>query len=287
VTAKSCVSPGIAAGTCFKRIAALATNAKCCFPNQFLIELPPYASEKAFSRESKTDPSRGIRNKVDRSNRHFQVFPRRLRRRRHSAPGRNPPLLGLRLTTGFSTFEPVITGKWLKLLKEIAPEVTRVLAVFDRGNRSYAEFDRAIEGLTPSLHLQYRAAPVANAADIEHAIVSFARDPGGGLIIFGGTVTSADREAIVRLADRYHLPAIYSFGFYTRTGGLMSYGVDGVDLWRRAATYVDRILRGAKPADLPVQTPTKFELLINLKTARALGLQVPPTLLALADEMIE
>jgi putative ABC transport system substrate-binding protein len=189
--------------------------------------------------------------------------------------------------TGFSTFEPVTTGKWLNLLKEIAPDVTRVLAMFDGTNRSYAEFDHAIDDLAPSLHLQYRSAPVDNAGDIEYAIDSFAHGPGGGLIVFGGTVTSANREAIVRLADRYRLPAIYSFAYYPRIGGLMSYGVDGVDLWRRAASYVDRILKGAKPADLPVQTPTKFELVLNLKTAKALGLNVPDKLLALADEVIE
>jgi putative ABC transport system substrate-binding protein len=189
--------------------------------------------------------------------------------------------------TGFSTFEPPMTGKWLELLREIAPEINRVLAVFDRGNRTYAEFDRAIEGLAPSLQLGHRSAAVANAADIEHAIVSFAHDPGGGLIVFGGTITSAHREAIVRLAGLHRLPAIYSFGYYPRIGGLISYGVDGVDLWRRAATYVDRILKGAKPADLPVQTPTKFELLINLTTAKALGLTVPASILLRADEVIE
>jgi putative tryptophan/tyrosine transport system substrate-binding protein len=189
--------------------------------------------------------------------------------------------------TGFSTFEPVMTGKWLNLLKEVAPDVTRVLAMFDRANRSYVEFDHAIEDLAPSLHLQYRSAPVNNDGDIEHAIDSFARDPRGGLIVFGGTVTSANREAIVRLANHHRLPAIYPFAYYPRIGGLMSYGVDGVYLWRRAASYVDRILKGVKPADLPVQTPIKFELLINIKTAKALGLQVPSAFLALADEVIE
>jgi putative tryptophan/tyrosine transport system substrate-binding protein len=189
--------------------------------------------------------------------------------------------------TGFSNFEPAMAGKWLELLKEIAPDVTRVLVVFDRANRSSAEFYRMIEGLAPPLHLQHHSAAVANAGDIEHAIDSFAHDPAGGLIVVGGTVAAANREAIVGLAGRHRLPAIYSFGYYARIGGLISYGVDGVDLWRRAATYVDRILRGATPADLPVQAPTKFELVINLKTAKALGLTVPPTLLATADEVIE
>jgi putative ABC transport system substrate-binding protein len=189
--------------------------------------------------------------------------------------------------TGFSNFEPAMGGKLLEFLKEIAPEVTRVLAVFDRANPSYLEFNRTIESLAPSLHVQYRSAAVANAAEVEHAIESFAHDPGGGLIVVGGTVAAANREAIVGLAGRYRMPAIYSFAYYARIGGLMSYGVDGIDLWRRAASYVDRILKGAKPADLPVQRPVKFELMINLKTAKALGLQVPPTLLAIADEVIE
>jgi putative tryptophan/tyrosine transport system substrate-binding protein len=189
--------------------------------------------------------------------------------------------------TGFSAVEPAITGKWLELLKEIAPEVSRVLVVFDRANPSNAEFDRSIEGLAASLNLQHGSAAVADAAEIEHAIDSFAHDRGGGLVVVGGTIAAAHRERIVGLARHHRLPAIYAFAYYPRIGGLLSYGVDGVDLWRRAATYVDRILRGTKPADLPVQTPTKFELVINLKTARELGLQVPPTLLAVADEVIE
>jgi ABC-type uncharacterized transport system substrate-binding protein len=189
--------------------------------------------------------------------------------------------------TGFSAVEPAITGKWLELLKEIAPEVSRVLVVFDRANPSNAEFDRLIEGLAASLNLQHGSAAVADAAEIEHAIDSFAHDRGGGLVVVGGTIAAAHRERIVGLARHHRLPAIYAFAYYSRIGGLLSYGVDGVDLWRRAATYVDRILRGTKPADLPVQTPTKFELVINLKTARELGLQVPPMLLAVADEVIE
>jgi hypothetical protein len=189
--------------------------------------------------------------------------------------------------SAFSNFEPAMSGKWLELLKEIAPDVTRVLVVFDRANRSSAEFYRMIEGLAPPLNLQHHSAAVANAGDIEHAIDSFAQHRAGGLIVVGGTVAAANREAIVGLASRHRLLAIYSFGYYARIGGLISYGVDGVDLWRRAATYVDRILRGATPADLPVQAPTKFELVINLKTAKALGLTVPPTLLATADEVIE
>jgi putative ABC transport system substrate-binding protein len=186
--------------------------------------------------------------------------------------------------TGFSNFEPPMTGKWLELLKEIAPAVNRVAIMFDRG--TYTRFRRAVEDLAPSFHLQCVPAPVTNAADIEHAIELIGREPGGSLIVMG-TVAAAHREAIVRLAEEHRVPAAYPFGYYVRLGGLVSYGVDGVDPWRRAAPYVDRILRGAKPADLPVQAPTKFELVINLKAAKALGLTVPATLLATADELIE
>jgi putative ABC transport system substrate-binding protein len=185
-----------------------------------------------------------------------------------------------------NVFDPVEggAGKWLELLKEIAPAVNRVAIMFDRG--TYTRFRRAVEDLAPSFHLQCVPAPVTNAADIEHAIELIGREPGGSLIVMG-TVAAAHREAIVRLAEEHRVPAAYPFGYYVRLGGLVSYGVDGVDPWRRAAPYVDRILRGAKPADLPVQAPTKFELVINLKAAKALGLTVPATLLATADELIE
>jgi len=189
--------------------------------------------------------------------------------------------------TGFSNFEPAITGKWLELLREIAPSLTRVTAIFDRANPSWAEFARAIENAAPSFYLQYTPAPVANGADVQQAIDAMARESNSGLVVVGGTVASAHHRTIVELAARYRLPAVYPFGYYARAGGLISYGVDNVDLWRRAATYVDRILRGATPADLPVQLPTKFELVINLKTAKALGLDVPATLTARADEVIE
>jgi putative ABC transport system substrate-binding protein len=189
--------------------------------------------------------------------------------------------------TGFSNFDPAMTGKWLELIREIAPSVTRVVAIFDRANPSYAEFGRAMESSAPLFHLQYASAPVSGAADVQHAIDMLARESNSGLIVAGGTIASAHGQMIIQLAAHHHLPAVYSFGYYARLGGLVSYGVDGVDLWRRAATYVDRILKGAIPADLPVQRPTKFELVINLKTAKALGLEVPPTLLARADEVIE
>jgi putative ABC transport system substrate-binding protein len=189
--------------------------------------------------------------------------------------------------TGFSNFEPAMTGKWLQLLKEIAPGVIRVVAMFDRSNPSNAEFARTAENLAPAFHLQYASAPVSNATDVQEAIDVVARQPNSGLVVFGGTVASANREAIVRLVAQHRMPAIYAFRYYVTSGGLLSYSVDAVDLFRRAATYVDRILKGAKAADLPVQRPTEFELVINLKTANALGLAVPPTLLATADEVIE
>jgi putative ABC transport system substrate-binding protein len=192
--------------------------------------------------------------------------------------------------TGFSNYEPAMAGKWLELLNETAPGVTRVVAMFDRTNAlnaEYAEFAQTAERLAPSFHLQYTAAPVSNAADVQEAIDAIAREPHSGLIVMGGTVTSANRETIVRLAAQHRLPAVYAFRYYVTSGGLLSYGVDGADLFRRTATYVDLILRGAKPADLPVQTPTKFELAINLKVAKALNLTMPPKLLATADEVIE
>jgi putative ABC transport system substrate-binding protein len=189
--------------------------------------------------------------------------------------------------TGFSNFEPAIAGKWLELLKEIAPSVTHVSAMFDRGITSYAEFARTAEKLAGSFHLRYASAPVSNAAEIQEAIDAIAREPNGGLIVMGGTVTAANHEEIIRLAADHRVPAIYSFRYYVTSGGLLSYGADAGDVFIRTSTYVDRILKGAKPADLPVQTPTKFELLINPKTAKALGLAVPDKLLATADEVIE
>jgi putative ABC transport system substrate-binding protein len=189
--------------------------------------------------------------------------------------------------TGFSNFEPVIAGKWLELLKEIAPSVTHVSAMFDRGIGSYAEFAKMTEKLAASFQLHYAPAPVSNAADVQEAMDAIAREPNGGLIVLGGTVPAANRGEIIRLATDHHVPAVYSFRYYVTSGGLLSYGADAGDVFSRSATYVDRILRGAKPADLPVQTPTKFELVINLKTAKALGLAVPDKLLATADEVIE
>jgi len=187
--------------------------------------------------------------------------------------------------TGFSNFAPEITGKWLELLTEIAPGVKRVCAMFDRANPP--EFAQVAERLAPSFHLQYLPAPVSRIADIQDAIDAIARGSDGGLIVMGGTITSSNRQEIVQLARRYRVPAVYAYRYYVADGGLISYGVDPVDVFVGAARYVDHILKGAHPADLPVQLPTKFELVINLKAAKALGLTTPPALLARADEVIE
>jgi putative ABC transport system substrate-binding protein len=189
--------------------------------------------------------------------------------------------------TGFTAVEHAIVGKWLELLKEIAPAVARVAlignpeVVFTRGFRA------ALEAASPSFGVTPIAAEVRNATDIERAIELFAREPAGGLLVVPEFTPSVHRATIFRMASHHRLPAVYPFRFYAADGGLASYGPDQVDQYRRAAGYVDRILRGAKPADLPVQAPTKFELVINLKTAKALGLDVPPILLARADEVIE
>jgi putative tryptophan/tyrosine transport system substrate-binding protein len=189
--------------------------------------------------------------------------------------------------TGFSNFEPAMSGKWLELLKEIGPNVTRVMVMFDSISPSDAEFAKAAEKLAPSFGLQFAAASVSNAADIQEAIEGIAREQNYGLVVVGGAIISANREGIVGLTAQHRIPAIYSFRYFAASGGLMSYGADARDVFSRTATYVDRILRGTNPADLPVQVPTKFELVINLKAAKALGTAVPPALLARADEVIE
>jgi putative ABC transport system substrate-binding protein len=187
--------------------------------------------------------------------------------------------------TGFASFEPSMGGKWLELLKMIAPSMTRVAAV--RGSNDSAVLLPVIESAGRSLGVQVATAVVQDAADFERAIDSFAREPGGGLIILPGTIITANRDVIIKAIAQHKLPAIYGFRYMAAAGGLMSYGIDGVDLFRRAAPYVDRILRGANPGDLPVQLPTKFQFVINLQTAKALGLEIPPMLLALTDEAIE
>jgi putative ABC transport system substrate-binding protein len=190
--------------------------------------------------------------------------------------------------TGFSTFEPDIGGKWLELLKEVAPGLRRVAAVSDPGFKGFAGVWGAIETLAPRFGLDLTSISFhAPTDDLESAVAAFAREQGGGLIVVPTALNAVHRYRIFSAAAVNRLPAIYAFRFYAIDGGLMAYGIDNIDLFRRGAAYVDRVLRGETPADLPVQAPTKFELVINLKTAKALGLEIPPSLLARADEVIE
>jgi len=189
--------------------------------------------------------------------------------------------------TGFSTFEPEIGGKWLEALKEAAPHIQRVGVVMDPNFPGFAALWRKIESVAPSSGLQAIVAYGRDGPEIDKAIQVFAGQSNGGLILLPTPINSVHRHAIFALTERHRLPAIYPFGFHARDGGLMAYGFDSQDLFRRAAVYVDRILKGARPAELPVQGPTKFELVINLKTARSIGLTIAPTLLARADEVIE
>jgi putative tryptophan/tyrosine transport system substrate-binding protein len=190
--------------------------------------------------------------------------------------------------TGFSTFEPEIGGKWLELLKEVAPGLKRVAGISDPAFKGFAGVWGAIENMAPRFGLEVKNLPFhAPTDDLESAVARFAQEPGGGLIVLPTALNAVERNRIFSSAARGRLPAMYAFGFYAIDGGLMSYGIDTVDLFRRSASYVDRILKSEKPADLPVQAPTKFEMVINLKTAKALGLTVPPSLLATADKVIE
>jgi putative tryptophan/tyrosine transport system substrate-binding protein len=188
--------------------------------------------------------------------------------------------------TGFMIFEYSMGGKWLELLKQIAPGVTRAAVLRDPTQSGASQFT-AIQTVAPSLRVEVSPVNTRDAGEIERAVAAFARAPNGGLIVTAGAAVTLHRELIITLAARHKLPAVYYERFFAVAGGLISYGPDYVDQYRRAAGYVDRILKGEKPADLPVQAPTKFELVINLKTAKALGLDVPPTLLARADEVIE
>jgi putative ABC transport system substrate-binding protein len=189
--------------------------------------------------------------------------------------------------TGFTTFEPEIGGKWLQTLKEIAPGITQTLVLLDPKIVANREYLHAAETAASEIGLTVIASPIQSASDIEHSITTFAAEPAGSLLVLPSPTTGVNRERIIGLAAQFRLPAVYAFRFFSISGGLVSYGADTADLYRRAASYVDRILKGAKPADLPVQQPTKFDLVINLKTAKALGLEVPPTLLARADQIIE
>ena len=189
--------------------------------------------------------------------------------------------------TGFMSFEFSMAGKWLELLKEIAPSVTRVAVLRDTSQAFATSQFATIQAMAPSLRAEVTPINMRNAAEIEQSVESFARSPNGGLIPASSAAALRHRDLIITLAARHKLPAVYWDRFFVTTGGLVSYGPDLVDQFRQAAGYVDRILKGEKPADLPVQAPTKYELVINLKTARALGLDVPATVLARADEVIE
>jgi putative tryptophan/tyrosine transport system substrate-binding protein len=188
--------------------------------------------------------------------------------------------------TGFTSFEFGQSAKWLELLREIAPRVTRAAVLLNREVASSMAELGAIQAVAPSFGVEVSSIDLRDAGAMERAITAFARAPNGGLITTGAG-SGARRELIITLAARYLLPAVYPFPFHVTSGGLISYGPDVTHNYRLAAGYVDRILKGEKPAELPVQAPTKYELVINLKTAKALGIEVPPTLLARADEVIE
>jgi putative ABC transport system substrate-binding protein len=190
--------------------------------------------------------------------------------------------------TGFLVFEFSMGGKWLQTLKEVAPKVSRVAVLFNPETAPFfASFVRVIEGAASSLAIKPVPTPVREGSAYESAIESFAKEPNGGLIILPDAFNTTNREQIIASAARHRLPAVYPFRYFAAGGGLISDGVNFQDMYRRAASYVDMILKGANPGELPVQAPTKYELVINLKTAQALGLTVPPILLARADEVIE
>jgi putative ABC transport system substrate-binding protein len=189
--------------------------------------------------------------------------------------------------TGFAVFEATLGGKWLELLSEIAPGLKRAAIMFNPDTSPASAFMPSFETATRSLKVAPIIAPVHDDVEIETAITALGREPGGGLVVLSGGLQNAHRAPIILAAARNNVPAVYNQSGFARDGGLLSYGPDPVDLTRRAATYVDRILRGAKPGDLPVQLPTKFEMVVNRKTAKALGLAVPPSIMLRADEVIE
>jgi putative tryptophan/tyrosine transport system substrate-binding protein len=188
--------------------------------------------------------------------------------------------------TGFTNFEPSIASKWLELVKRVAPNVTRVAYLFNP-NTAPLFYARAVETAAPLLSLNPFAAKVHNPAEVEGVIEHVARESASALVVLPDLFTATNRQSIIAFAAQHRLPAVYPFRYFVANGGLMSYGIEMLETYRQAASYVDRILKGERPSDLPVQQPTKFEFVINLKTAKALGLEVPSTLLARADEMIE
>jgi putative ABC transport system substrate-binding protein len=189
--------------------------------------------------------------------------------------------------TGFASWEASLAGKWLELLSEIAPGLKRAAIMFDPDTASAPAYMPSLETAARSLKVVLITAPVHTDAEIETVIIALGREPGGGLVAVPDLFTYPHRASIISAAARNNVPAVYVSPEAVRDGGLLSYGTDQVDTYRRAAGYVDRILRGEKPGDLPVQFPTKFEMVVNLKTAKALGLSVPPSILLRADEVIE
>ncbi|HLX15365.1 MAG TPA: ABC transporter substrate-binding protein [Bradyrhizobium sp.] len=189
--------------------------------------------------------------------------------------------------TGFTNFEYSFAGKWLEALKEIEPGIARVMLILNPGNPTHAGFMKVSEGLGPAYGVEIVPAAVRNVSEIESTISGFGSTIGGAIIVLPDGLAVSHRDLTVEATIRSRLPAIFAFRTFTVGGGLMSWGMNFSEIYRQAATYVDRVLKGEKPADLPVQAPTKFDLVINLKTAKALGLTVPPTLLASADEVIE
>jgi putative ABC transport system substrate-binding protein len=188
--------------------------------------------------------------------------------------------------TGFTNFEPSVAGKWIEFLKDIAPDLNRVAVILD-GNQPSVEYENAIEVAAPTFAIQLTPAKLRDGASIDAAVATFAREGGGGLIVPSSALSVLNRDRIIALAAQYRLPAMYPYNEFVAAGGLVSYGLDRNAYYRDAALYVDRVLKGEKPADLPVQAPTKFDLTINLKTAKALGLSVPKSMLLVADEVIE
>jgi putative ABC transport system substrate-binding protein len=189
--------------------------------------------------------------------------------------------------TGFHNFEPELSGKWLQILKEVAPEVRRIAFLHHPQTAAHIGFLRAIEAASNSVGVAVIAAVARDASEIEPALTAFAREPNGGVIVAPSPITTFRRELIITLARQLDLPAIYPFRYFPKSGGLVSYGIDQMEQAREGASYIDRVLRGANPGELPVQLPTRYELAINLKTAKTLGLKIPEPFLLRADEVIE
>jgi putative ABC transport system substrate-binding protein len=250
------------------RIRALAQELVGLQPDIILTESTPATA--ALQRETRTIPIvfAGVADPVASG-----IVPRL------NQPGGN--------ITGFVLFETTLAGKWLELLSEIAPGLKRAAIMFNPDLNPVSVYMPSFEMAAQSLKVEPIMAPVRSDAEIETAVIALGREPGGGLVSLSGGFMDVHRAPIILAAARNNVPAVYEFSYFARDGGLLSYGPDPVDTNRRAATYVDRILRGEKPGDLPVQLPTKFEMAVNLKTAKALGLAVPPSIMLRATEVIE